>query len=150
MGYTKWGDLDYLVIDLPPGTGDVQITLCQQTSLSGSVIVTTPHKLSLIDVRKGINLFAKLKVPSLCIVENMAYFKPKDEIYYPFGKGNTEKLLDEYGIKELYKFPLDSTLSESCNDSIPYILKYPQNEITQKYLSVAKYVYIILFHFIDC
>lgn len=111
--------------------------------------MTTPHKLSLIDVRKGINLFSKLKVPSLCIVENMAYFKPKEnEIYYPFGKGNTEKLLDEYGIKELFKFPLDETLSESCNYCIPYILKYPENEITEKYLSLAKHVLLLILYLI--
>lgn len=88
--------------------------MCQQVGLSGSVIVTTPHKLSLVDVKKGINLFSKLRVPSLCIAENMAYYKPKDEIYYPFGKGNTEKILNDYGIKKLYKFPLDETLSSSC------------------------------------
>lgn len=86
LNNTMWGDLDYLVLDLPPGTGDVQLSLCQKLSLSGSVIVTTPQILSVADTEKGIRMFSKLKVPINAIVENMSFFKCKHgETYYPFG-----------------------------------------------------------------
>ena len=87
LNNTMWGDLDYLILDLPPGTGDVQLSLCQKLSLSGSVIVTTPQILSVADTEKGIRMFGKLKVPINALVENMSFFKCKHgETYYPFGE----------------------------------------------------------------
>ena len=86
LNNTVWGDLDYLILDLPPGTGDIQLSLCQKLSMSGSVIVTTPQILSVADTEKGIRMFSKLKVPINAIVENMSFFKCKHgEVYYPFG-----------------------------------------------------------------
>ena len=90
LNNTLWGDLDYLILDLPPGTGDVQLSLCQKLSLSGSVIVTTPQILSVADTEKGIRMFGKLKVPTNALVENMSFFKcAHGEVYYPFGSASS-------------------------------------------------------------
>ena len=84
-----WGDIDYLLIDFPPGTGDVQLTLCQQANLTGAVIVTTPQEIALLDVRKAVNMFMQVKIPILGIVENMSYYSSPDneEKIYIFGRG---------------------------------------------------------------
>lgn len=91
---TQWGDLNYLIVDMPPGTGDIQITLSQSMTLTGAVIVTTPHILSLVDAAKGVSMFQELKVPALAVVENMSYFLCEHGTkYFPFGKGGRELLL---------------------------------------------------------
>jgi Mrp family chromosome partitioning ATPase len=91
---TDWGELDYLVVDMPPGTGDIQLTLSQTAALTGAVIVTTPHVLSLVDAAKGVELFRTVNIPTLSIVENMSFFKCEhNSVYYPFGKGGRKKLI---------------------------------------------------------
>ncbi|KAG6587946.1 Fe-S cluster assembly factor 101, chloroplastic, partial [Cucurbita argyrosperma subsp. sororia] len=85
---TEWGELDYLVIDMPPGTGDIQLTLCQVVPLTAAIIVTTPQKLAFIDVAKGVRMFSKLKVPCVAVVENMCHFDADGKRYYPFGRGS--------------------------------------------------------------
>lgn len=121
--YIIKGELDYLIIDFPPGTGDIQLTLCQTVALSGAVIVTTPQKLSFIDVAKGIRMFARLSVPCISIVENMSYFKVDDHYYYPFGKGSGERIQKDFGINTLIKFPMISDLSSSSDGNIDNINK---------------------------
>lgn len=94
MTATEWGNLDYLIIDMPPGTGDIQITLTQSISLTGSIVVTTPHPLSTVDASKGLQMFDSLHVPVLALVENMSYFKcDQGKVYHPFGKGGKEALI---------------------------------------------------------
>lgn len=91
---TEWGNLDYLIVDMPPGTGDIQITLTQSLSLTGSVVITTPHPLSTVDASKGLQMFDSLHVPVLALVENMSYFKcDQGKLYHPFGKGGKDALL---------------------------------------------------------
>jgi Mrp family chromosome partitioning ATPase len=93
---TDWGKMDYLIIDMPPGTGDIQITLTQSVQMSGAVVVTTPHRLALVDAAKGVAMFDQVNVPVISVVENMAYFVCRHgEKYFPFGCGGKEKLLAE-------------------------------------------------------
>ena len=104
-----WGELDYLVIDLPPGTGDAALTLTQMAPLSGAVIVTTANDLSLIDARKGLQMFEKVNVPVLGIVENMSYFTPPelpDKKYYIFGEGGGKRTAEEIGVDFLGEVPI--------------------------------------------
>lgn len=110
-----WGDLDYLLIDFPPGTGDIQLTLSQQSNLTAAIMVTTPQEISLIDVRKAINLFEQVNVPILGIVENMSYYLPKgsQEPIYLFGKGGGSRLAQEKGVPLLGSIPIDPLISQS-------------------------------------
>ncbi len=111
--HTQWGELDTLVIDLPPGTGDVQLTITQQADLDGAIIVTTPQALALVDVSKGIVMFEKVNVPVLGLVENMSYFECGGchLKHYPFGKG-TESLKERFGLETLAEFPIFAEMSD--------------------------------------
>lgn len=112
-----WGDLDYLLIDFPPGTGDVQLTLSQKAHLQGAVMITTPQDLAVMDVKKAMHLFEQVCVPVIGVVENMSYLKhhPSGDTIYPFGDGGGEKLARESGVPFLGKIPLDPTLC-LCSD----------------------------------
>jgi len=110
----EWGKLDYLIIDFPPGTGDIQLTLSQQAKLTGAVMVTTPQDVAVMDVRKAINMFSQVKVPIIGIVENMSgyYHAKTDELLYLFGKGGGEGLAQEIGAPFLGPVPIDPELSK--------------------------------------
>lgn len=134
----EWGDLDYLIVDFPPGTGDIQLTLCQSVSFSAAVIVTTPQKLAFIDVAKGIRMFAKLEVPCVAVVENMSFFDGNDGTrYYPFGEGSGERIQREFGLPNLVRFPIVPDLSSAGDGGKPLVVKDPTSHTSQAYLDLG-------------
>jgi ATP-binding protein involved in chromosome partitioning len=133
-----WGNLDYLVIDLPPGTGDAQLTLTQTAPLSGAVIVTTPQDVSLIDARKGLEMFRQVRVPVLGIVENMSYFVGEDgKRYEIFRHGGGKRLAAEAGVPFLGDIPIDPRVAECGDAGEPIVSKYPDSPVSKAYLSLA-------------
>jgi ATP-binding protein involved in chromosome partitioning len=120
-----WGPLDFLIFDLPPGTGDIQLTLTQKIPLTGAVIVTTPQEISIADVRRSIAMFEKVNVDILGIVENMSYFVPPDmpeKKYYIFGEGGGKTIADESGVSLLGQVPLDINMREGNDGGMPVVL----------------------------
>lgn len=126
MTDVEWGELDYLILDLPPGTGDIQLTIVQTVPLTGAVIVSTPQTVALDDARKGVAMFKKVNVPVLGMVENMAYFTPPDmpdKKYYIFGKGGAALLAQEMNVPVLAEVPLQQTLREGGDSGKPIVLE---------------------------
>ena len=154
---TEWGELDYLVIDMPPGTGDVQLTVCQDIPLSCAVIVTTPQKLSFIDVAKGIRMFSRLRVPCVAVVENMKYFslgndnqivlneshgvgddvdasekntKGSSSKVYPFGRDSCgTRIANDFNIPHMYELPIDERISTCGDGGIPFVNREPNSDV---------------------
>ena len=137
----EWGNLDYMVIDLPPGTGDAQLTLTQHAPLSGAVIVTTPQEVSLIDARKGLEMFLQVRVPILGIVENMSYFVGDDgKRYEIFRHGGGKKLALDAKVPFLGEIPIDPRVAECGDVGDPIVHKYPDSPIAKSYLALAETV----------
>ena len=114
-----WGELDYLIIDMPPGTGDIQLTISQSVQIDSSIIVTTPHQLSLTDVRKGIMMFDKVNIPVLGVVENMSYFQCDiGKKYYIFGETGSKILNQRFGLDTLIELPIIKELNSSYESMI--------------------------------
>ncbi len=136
----QWGDLDYLIVDMPPGTGDAQLTLTQSVPMAGAVIVTTPQSVSLLDSRKGLRMFQQLNVPVLGIVENMSYFIPPDmpdRQYDIFGSGGGEKTATELGVALLGCVPLEIALREGGDRGIPIVIADPDSASAKALTAIA-------------
>ncbi len=127
-----WGELDFLVVDLPPGTGDVQLSLSQWVSLSGAVVVTTPQEVALADVRKAVNMFRQLEVPILGVVENMT-----GPI---FGRGGGEKMAEMFQIPFLGDIPLEVQVRECGDSGLPVVIAHPKSPISERFMKIAEAV----------
>ena len=135
-----WGELDYLVIDLPPGTGDAALTLTQQAPLSGALIVTTANDLSIIDARKSLAMFNKVNVPVLGVLENMSYFIPPDlpdHKYYIFGQGGGKRMAQELGVDFLGEVPIDPRVVEGGDKGEPIVRTAPDSPVAQAFLTLG-------------
>ena len=138
-----WGDLDVLVVDMPPGTGDAQLTMAQQVPLTGAVIVSTPQDLALIDARKGINMFKKVEVPVLGIVENMSYFIAPDtgKRYDIFGHGGARAEAEAIGVPFLGEVPLTISIRETSDAGTPVVVSEPDGPQAKVYRDIATRVW---------
>lgn len=140
MTDVEWGELDYLIFDLPPGTGDIQLTLVQTIPLTGAVIVTTPQEVSLIDAKKGLRMFEKVNVPVFGIIENMSYFIAPDtgNRYDIFGSGGGTKLAYELDTKFLGGIPIDSRIREGGDNGKPIVYGIPESEHSEKIMEISR------------
>jgi len=143
---TNWDDLDYLLIDMPPGTGDVQLTLAQKVPVSGAIIVTTPQEVALQDARKAIEMFNKVNVPILGIIENMSVHQcvacgHEESI---FGQGGGAATAERYGIQFLGDLPLQSTIRACADAGKPIVLAEPESISAQRYMHIAKEIARVL------
>ena len=136
----EWGNLDYLIIDLPPGTGDAQITLAQSSKLSGSIIVSTPQDIALIDARKAINMFKRVDVPVLGVVENMSYFicSNCDERHEIFSYGGAKKEAEKFETNFLGELPIDKNLRIHSDKGEPVCISEPESDIAKMYIKIAE------------
>lgn len=139
----SWGDLDYLIVDMPPGTGDAQLTLAQAVPMAGAVIVTTPQTVALLDARRGLKMFQQLSVPVLGIVENMSYFIPPDmpdKQYDIFGSAGGEKTAQELQVPLLGCVPLEIPLREGGDRGLPIVLAEPESASAKALTAIAQQV----------
>ena len=138
----KWGELDYLIVDMPPGTGDVQLSLAQLVPVQGAVLVTTPQEVALIDVRRALRMFETVAVPVLGIIENMSYFIAPDtgNRYNIFGEGGGQRLADEYGVPFLGSVPLGIEVREGGDKGVPVVVSQPESPQAQAFKHVAEEV----------
>ena len=120
LNQVYWGGLDFLLIDLPPGTSDIHMTLMQEVSLKGALLVTTPQEVSLLDVRKALQMYLKMNVPLIGIVENMSYFLSEGKKIFPFGESKMKTLIDEYLVDVLGFIPIDPAISENCDKGLSF------------------------------
>jgi len=139
---TNWKDLDYLIVDLPPGTGDIQLTLSQRVPMTGAVIVTTPQDIALLDARKGIKMFEKVGVPILGIVENMAVHICSNcgHAEHIFGEGGGKRMAAEYKMDYLGALPLDINIRLQADSGKPTVVADPDGEVAALYKAVARQV----------
>ncbi len=143
---TAWDNLDYLIIDLPPGTGDIQLTLSQKIPVNAAIILTTPQDIALLDVRKAIRMFEKVRVPVLGIIENMSYYhcphcQHEDFI---FGTGGAEQLKQEFQIPCLGKIPLQQDIRVQADQGVPIVIAQPESVISQRYREIAIQMAVLL------
>ena len=133
-----WKDLDFLIIDMPPGTGDTQLTFAQDVKIDGAIIISTPQELALMDVTRGIQMFNKVKIKILGLVENMSFFKGDDgKSYNIFGEDGVEKTAKEFDKKFLGKIPINTELRKSADLGLPLTYKKPDHEISKIFADIA-------------
>lgn len=139
---TKWRDVDYLVVDLPPGTGDIQLTLAQRVPVTGALIVTTPQDIALIDARKGLKMFEKVGIPILGIVENMSLHICSNcgHEEHIFGEGGAARMAKDYGVEVLGALPLDIAIREQADSGKPTVVSDPDGRIAAIYKQIARRV----------
>ena len=141
LGDAEWGGVEYLILDLPPGTGDIQLTLVQTVSITGAVIVSTPQNVALADARKGVAMFEQVNVPVLGIVENMAYFAPPDlpdRKYHLFGRGGAHRLAEEMAVPFLGEVPIEQAVRETGDDGTPIVVAYPESASAKAFDEIAR------------
>ena len=143
---TNWHDLDYLIVDMPPGTGDIQLSLSQEVPLTGAIVVTTPQDIALMDAKKGLVMFEKVNVPILGIIENMATHicsKCGHEEHI-FGEGGAKKMAEQYGVKLLGEIPLDINIRLSMDKGEPIVEAAPDSKVAQVYKEIARKVGVLV------
>ena len=142
LNETNWRELDYLIIDLPPGTGDIQLTLAQKIPVSGAVIVTTPQDIALLDARKGLKMFEKVNVPVLGIIENMSIHICSNcgHEEHIFGEGGGQRMSDDYDVDFLGALPLDISIREQTDNGKPTVAADPDSRLTQIYREIGRRV----------
>jgi ATP-binding protein involved in chromosome partitioning len=142
LNSTRWQDLDYLVVDMPPGTGDIQLTLTQRVPVSGAVIVTTPQDIALLDARKGLKAFEKVQVPVLGVIENMATHVCSNcgHEEHVFGTGGGARIAEQYGVPLLGSLPLDIRIREQADGGNPTVSAMPDSDLAARYREIARNV----------
>jgi ATP-binding protein involved in chromosome partitioning len=140
LSETHWGELDYLVVDMPPGTGDIQLTLSQRVPVSGAVIVTTPQDIALADARKGLKMFEKVSVPVLGVVENMSLHVCSNcgHVEHIFGAGGGARMAEQYGVALLGELPLDARIREEADGGRPTVVAAPESPRARAYFEMAR------------
>ena len=134
-----WGDVDYMFVDMPPGTGDIQLTLSQSSPLTGAVVVTTPQDIALIDAKKGLKMFEKVNVPLLGIIENMSVFICPccGEVTHIFGEGGAKRMSEQYGVPMLGELPLSPAIREAADSGRPTVAAEPESAAAKMYRAIA-------------
>lgn len=137
----EWGDLDFLLIDLPPGTGDIQLSLAQNVKVKGAIAVTTPQDVALLDVKKAVSMFEKLNIPVMGVIENMSYFVCHNcgTKHFIFS-GNQTDTGDKLGIPVLGKIPIDTAIREGGDKGLPVIVGYPESPVSKAFMDTAKII----------
>ncbi|MBA0795626.1 hypothetical protein Gohar_006476 [Gossypium harknessii] len=137
-----WGVLDILVVDMPPGTGDAQLTMSQKLQLSGALIVSTPQDVALIDARRGVRMFSKVQVPILGLIENMSCFKCPHcgEPSFIFGAGGARKTAAEMGLQLVGEIPIELDIRKGCDKGMPIVVSAPDSAVSKAYHDVAQTV----------
>jgi Mrp family chromosome partitioning ATPase/DUF971 family protein len=142
LGGTHWGELDYLIIDMPPGTGDIQLTLSQMVPMDAALIVTTPQAISFVDVVKGIQMFDQVQVPTIGVVENMAYFLCDgcDKEHKIFGEGAQRQLNEQFGFNYDFRLPMVPEVAQLCDEGMPIVVELPDSPVSKQFSEIAKSV----------